>query len=57
MCAILIDVETFDEIFSIVEELLKQPSDVVALLAKKLDTLLSPYCYQVGTFRLIAASL
>jgi len=47
MCAVLVDIETLDGIYCIVEELLRQPTDVVVLLAKKLDVLLTPYYHQV----------
>ena len=50
MCAVLVDIETLDSIYCIVEELLRQPTDVVVLLARKLDALLTPYYQQVSTF-------
>ena len=52
MCALLVDLETLVQINSIVEELLKQPSAVVASLARKLDNLIAP-CFQVSLLNII----
>ena len=43
MSAVIVDSDTFDEINEVVEELLKESSDAVTELVKKLDGLLRPY--------------